>query len=143
MKYFTTRQEFFLCSSSIDQEEKKKLDFLLSLLDDSDVFESIKESLKKDNYQGRTRIDSHNMFATILYSFAIDGGKLRELERSCKISLDYMYLNKIYCEAINPPVINGQPFNKGAVIYVPRASVDEYRVIWSNYADRIVGYDFE
>ena len=92
MKYFTTRQEFFLCSSSIDQEEKKKLDFLLSLLDDSDVFESIKESLKKDNYQGRTRIDSHNMFATILYSFAIDGGKLRELERSCKISLDYMYL---------------------------------------------------
>ena len=51
--------------------------------------------------------------------------------------------NKIYCEAINPPVINGQPFNKGAVIYVPRASVDEYRVIWSNYADRIVGYDFE
>ena len=52
--------------------------------------------------------------------------------------------NKIYCEAINPPVmINGKPFNKNAVIYVPRASVDEYRVIWSDYADRIVGYDFE
>lgn len=51
--------------------------------------------------------------------------------------------NKIYCEAINPPVINGRPFKRDAVIYVPRASVDEYRVIWSDYADRIVGYDFE
>jgi hypothetical protein len=40
-------------------------------------------------------------------------------------------------------MINGKPFNKNAVIYVPRASVDEYRVIWSDYADRIVGYDFE
>lgn len=56
------------------------------------MFETIKESLKKDNYQGRSRIDSHNMLATILYAFAMDGGKLREIERSCKISLDYMYL---------------------------------------------------
>lgn len=92
MKYFTTRQEFFLCSSNIVEEEKKKLDFLLQLLDDSEVYKAIKESLKKDNYQGRSRIDSHNMFATILYSFAMDGGKLRELERSCKLNLDYMYL---------------------------------------------------
>lgn len=52
---------------------------------------------------------------------------------------------KIYCKAINPPLLNGAVFpnTTGIVIYVPRASVDEYRILWSDYASRILPYDFE
>lgn len=48
----------------------------------------------------------------------------------------------VYCKAVVPPVINGSPFNLQAIIYVPRASVEDYKVVWSSYAKRIVGYDF-
>lgn len=52
----------------------------------------------------------------------------------------------IYCKAINPPVLQGS--NKfgnvnNVTIFVPRQSVDEYRVVWSDYASKITGYDFE
>ncbi|MDY4514483.1 MAG: leucine-rich repeat protein [Paludibacteraceae bacterium] len=52
---------------------------------------------------------------------------------------------KIYCKAVNPPLLGSSVFpnNTGIVIYVPRASVDEYRILWSNYASRILPYDFE
>ncbi len=51
--------------------------------------------------------------------------------------------SQIYCEAITPPTISGAPFNVNATIYVPRAYVEDYKVVWSAYASRIVGYDFE
>ena len=92
MVNFTTRQGFFLYSFDMDKEEKEKLDFLLDLFDKSNLYDVIKNSLTKENYQGRIRTNPYNMMATILYAFMIDGGRLREIERSCKISLDYMYL---------------------------------------------------
>lgn len=70
------------------------------------------------------------------------------------------HLNTIYCKAITPPV--AVKFTEGDFsqyqfwnifdgiapeykIYVPVASVDAYKNAdgWSDYADRIVGYDFE
>ena len=52
---------------------------------------------------------------------------------------------KIYCKAVTPPLLGNSAFpnNTDIVIYVPRASVDEYRILWSNYASRILPYDFE
>ena len=51
--------------------------------------------------------------------------------------------SRVYCKATVPPVLNGKAFKKSVVIYVPKISVEDYRVVWSDYADRIVGYDFE
>ena len=53
----------------------------------------------------------------------------------------------IYCKATIPPRGGGGMFNynaPGRKIYVPRESVDAYKVAgyWSDYADDIVGYDF-
>lgn len=61
----------------------------------------------------------------------------------------------VYCEATTPPVavlgsesywrgFSGAPYPE-LTIYVPVESVDEYKSAehWSNYADNIVGYDFE
>ena len=89
---FTTRKGFFLYSFDIDKEEREKLDNFLHLLDVSGVAEIIENSTKKLNYQGRNKTNQFNMLATVLYAFMIDNGHLREIERSCKMSLDYMYL---------------------------------------------------
>ena len=52
---------------------------------------------------------------------------------------------KIYCKAVTPPLLGNSVFpnNTDIVIYVPRASVEEYRILWSDYASRILPYDFE
>ena len=62
-------------------------------------------------------------------------------------------LKTVYCESTTPPAIsrsNGGYWNgfirnaSGRLIYVPRVSVDAYKVAdgWSDYANYIVGYDF-
>lgn len=59
---------------------------------------------------------------------------------------DCTNLEEVYCKAVTPP--SGSSFfygcDSGYKIYVPRASLNSYKAAtgWSNYADRIVGYDF-
>lgn len=50
---------------------------------------------------------------------------------------------KVYIKAVEPPTVTGDPFYGCSVIYVPSASVDKYRTAWSDFATKIVGYDFE
>lgn len=57
-------------------------------------------------------------------------------------------LTSVYCKAITPPAGSSSMFNNNAVerkIYVPAESVDAYKTAngWKDYADNIVGYDFE
>lgn len=57
-------------------------------------------------------------------------------------------LAEVYCKPTTPPSIEGEVFYNnasGRKIYVPAESVDAYKTdqCWSQYADSIVGYDFE
>ena len=58
-------------------------------------------------------------------------------------------LTSVYCEATTPPSLGGSDvfdYNaSGRLIYVPAESVEAYKSAenWSEYADAIVGYDFE
>lgn len=53
-------------------------------------------------------------------------------------------LQTIYCKAQQPPIIDNSSFPTSvSVIYVPCESVNDYRATWSNYANKILGYDFE
>lgn len=57
-------------------------------------------------------------------------------------------LTSVYCKPTTPPAGKTSMFDlnaSGRKIYVPTASVDAYKSAqyWSNYADYIVGYDFE
>ena len=53
-------------------------------------------------------------------------------------------LKYLYIKANTPPLLGSSVIpNTIGIIYVPRASVDEYKALWSDYADKIVGYDFE
>lgn len=54
-------------------------------------------------------------------------------------------LKSFYCKPLNPPTIGTYVLHDtSAVIYVPRTSVEAYKTAknWSEYADRITGYDF-
>ena len=57
-------------------------------------------------------------------------------------------LQEVYCKPTTPPTGDSSMFYDNAFgrkIYVPMESVDAYKSAeyWSNYADAIVGYDFE
>lgn len=61
--------------------------------------------------------------------------------------LDCRSLKAVYCKPTTPPVAGSAMFNYNASdrkIYVPVSSVDDYKNAqsWSDYADSIVGYDF-
>lgn len=58
---------------------------------------------------------------------------------------DCSNLKYIYCKATTPPTSsNGGLYFPSSVvaIYVPATSLGDYLISWSNYADKIVGYDF-
>ena len=58
-------------------------------------------------------------------------------------------LTSVYCKATTPPALGNtcvfDYYDSGRKIYVPTESVEAYKSAkyWSNYADAIVGYDFE
>ena len=58
-------------------------------------------------------------------------------------------LTSVYCKATTPPALGGtyvfDSNGSGRKIYVPTASVETYKIAdgWSEYADAIVGYDFD
>ena len=55
-------------------------------------------------------------------------------------------LTSVYCKPTTPPTFGATVFSGSSVaaIYVPQASVDAYKAAsgWSEYASKIVGYDF-
>lgn len=52
-------------------------------------------------------------------------------------------METIYCKATTPPIIGESVFPTTATIYVPTEVVEDYRDAWSDYENKIVGYDFE
>ena len=50
----------------------------------------------------------------------------------------------VYSKNPVPPTLGSNVFGgtKIGIIYVPTASVNVYKAAWSDYADKIVGYDF-
>ena len=51
----------------------------------------------------------------------------------------------VYSKNPVPPTLGSNVFNGtkiGIIIYVPTASVNVYKAAWSDYADKIVGYNF-
>lgn len=84
---------------------------------------------------------------TIIGNSAFKDTGLREVTIGKKVESIGRYAfntcGKIYCKAQQPPIIDLSFPSSVSVIYVPRESVEEYRVIWSDFANKILGYDFE
>lgn len=92
MTYFTARDQFLLVPLDTRDEEFRKLVFLLEILESSGVGEIIEEVGYKSSDRGRTSHDPYNLFATIVFCFAMRNGSLREIEELCRYDVRAMYL---------------------------------------------------
>ena len=88
MDYFNIRKVFLPINLAFDDPEVKKLDAFVLLLKKSGIGKLIKKTYKT----GRPGYKTDSLFATVLYGFSFYSESLRDLERSCKYDLRYMYL---------------------------------------------------
>ena len=70
------------------------------------------------------------------------GENISSLETDAFYGCSSLYM--VYSKNPVPPTLGSNVFygTKIGIIYVPTASVDVYKAAWSDYADKIVGYDF-
>ena len=55
----------------------------------------------------------------------------------------YCGLKHIYCKPAVPPTLGTETFDdRAATVYVPKTSVTDYMIYWSNYHFEIIGSDF-
>lgn len=113
MGNFSTRKVFLTPSFELDLKERDKIDNLLRLLDDSGVWDVVFGKLaKRTSRQGRIPYKPENMFATVIFGFAMGSGSLRELESCCQHDLRYIYIMEqerpsyaSFCEFINAYIL--------------------------------------
>ena len=85
-----------------------------------------------------TRYDTGVYNSTI--STLILGDKVETLPNSL---CSGMNLEIVYSKNTIPPTLNSNGFGNAQTIYVPMESVEKYKASWAQFADKIVGYDFE
>lgn len=91
MNHFNTKQGCLFYDYALHVEQSAKIRDFLSLLDESGVAEII-EHEQQGSTTGRPEYPTLNMFACILYGFAMRSATLRELESSCRYDTRFMYI---------------------------------------------------
>ena len=91
MNHFNTKQGVLFYDYTLDVKQTSKISRFLSLLDSSGVGEILSRK-KQSNNIGRPETDPFQLFACILYGFAIGDSSLRELETGCRYDIRYMYI---------------------------------------------------
>ena len=92
MNHFTTHQSFFLVPLSTYDEEFKKIDQFLKILDKSNIDSIIEYSYSKCSESGRKSYNPYHLFSMISYCFAKSRSSLREMEDMCRYDIRAMYL---------------------------------------------------
>ncbi len=117
MGYFTTKCSLFLVPSNICNEEFKKIDIFLKILDKSGVGSILEKEFLNDkkSLSGRKGYDIFQLFAVVVYCFSKFKGSLREMEELCQFDLRVMYIMgqdtpsyKVICEFINKYIVPHQ-----------------------------------
>ena len=97
MNYFTIKPSFFLVSSIQCDEEFKKIDKFMELLENSGVAKYIEYVNKKSQYcKGRTGYNPYNLFAAIIYCFSKFKASLRDIEDKCIFDVRVCYIMEGY-----------------------------------------------
>lgn len=93
MAHFNMTKTFLFNSYNISEEEMKKYDEFLNILEESEIHKIIEEETLKDASKGgRTPYNPYKLFATIIYAFSIHSGSLRKIEESMRYDLRFIYL---------------------------------------------------
>ena len=91
MDEFSTKQGQLFYSFPIYEEEKAKIDAIMSLLDHSGVAEVIGKMARKGD-RGRPPINPYKLFAAVVLGFVFGHSSLREIESSCRNDLRFTYV---------------------------------------------------
>lgn len=93
MPYFTLFQESLFSSYDISNEEKKKLDEFLYILEESGIGKIIQIEVDKDKPKGgRPSYNPYRLFAAVAFAFSKHSGSIRKIEESIKFDLRFLYL---------------------------------------------------
>lgn len=91
---------------------------------------------------GVTSIAEYAFYGCSALTSITIGNSVTEISQQAFYGCSSLYL--IYSKNPIPPTLDNNVFynTKIGIIYVPTASVDVYKAAWSDYADKIIGYDF-
>lgn len=138
MNYFTTKNSFFLVPSYKCDEEFRKIDKFLEILEKSGIGKLINSihMSKKNGLVGRKGYNPFNMFAMIIYCFSKYKSTLREMEELCIFDLRVIYIMdqqtpsyKIICEFINNYIL---PYQYEIFTIITKTIINELNIDISN-----------
>lgn len=94
MNYFTIKSSIFLVPSSECDEEFRKIDKFLKILNKSRIGAIIEKEKNRDHIfqKGRKGYNPYNLMATIIYCFSNFKSSLREIEELCIYDIRVIYL---------------------------------------------------
>ena len=93
MGVFSDSKLFLLPSLELNVKEQEKINKFLSLLDDSNVADTLRKYINNQtSLGGRPHKNFYRLFATIMYGFAFGRDTLRDLADACQFDLRYIYL---------------------------------------------------
>lgn len=91
MDEFSTKQGQLFYSFPIYEEEKAKIDAIMSLLDRSGIAEAIGRRARRGD-GGRPPFNPYKLFAAVVLGFVFGHSSLREIESSCRNDLRFIYV---------------------------------------------------
>lgn len=125
-------------SSTKNDEEYRKIDDFLQILEKSGVGNLINSIYIKEkfNERGRKSYNPFNMFAMICYCFSKYESMLREIEDLCTFDLRVIYIMeqqtpsyKVICEFINKYIV---PYQFEIFTMITKTIINEYYINISN-----------
>lgn len=91
MAHFTDLEPLLFYSLPLSENERKKIDAFLLVLEKSNAWKYLNE-LNPESEQGRPRVNPYRLFSAVLYCFALGKASLREIETACQTDIRLIYL---------------------------------------------------
>ena len=133
MNYFTIKRAIFIVPSIKCNEELKKIDKFLEILNKSSIGILI-ENVQKDI--GRKGYNPFNLVATIIYCFSKFKSSIREIESLCMFDLRVMYImeqeqpsDSAIKDCINKYIL---PYQYEIFSLITKSIIDEFNLDISN-----------
>lgn len=133
MNYFSTKRAIFIVPSNKCNEEFKKIDKYIELLNKSGIGEIIENV---QNNIGRKGYNPFNLVATIIFCFSQFKSSIREIEKLCIFDLRVIYImeqeqpsDTTIKDCINKYIL---PYQYEIFTMITRAIIDEFNLDISN-----------
>ncbi len=112
MSNFSINHLLFIVPLENEPEERAKISRLMELLSDSGIEGYFSEWKKSESRKGHPECSPYMMFAAVLLSFSIDGGRLRDIESRCRFDTRFLYFmsrevpsHATFCRFLNQCVL--------------------------------------